>query len=76
MTRRPRARVAAGSWERLVLCGVRIASGVGLSHRGLPGEGRVLGSLFLLEGGVEGRRRMDKILTGKLIGALQMRIAE
>lgn len=46
--------VAAGAWKCVNFSDVRIASGVGLSRRELPGQGRILAVLvlFLRGGGV------------------------
>ena len=68
VARRFQARVAAGSWT---ICGVGITSGASWSLGVLLGQGTILGVLFSRAGGVSGRR-MDRILIGTLIGALQM----
>ena len=72
VARRFQARVAAGSWN---ICGVGITSGATWSFGVLLGQDTILGVLILVlfsrEGGVSGRR-MDRILIGTLIGALQM----
>lgn len=81
VARRLPDKVAAGIWNRLKLCGVRIASGVSWSCRVSQRQGRLLGFCFCFQGarrrrGCQVGRRMDRILTRTLIGAFRMPSAQ